>query len=248
MLSEYPTLPPEAPRAPRATQNGFAAFITNESNFFILGAAVMAFLMLFSCVSIVYVCYRTKYPSPQRGHVPNFVAPARVQRNRVPFARALRVIFSRVIVTGDATPEDQQPIPLEVVGGNWMIAHSSQTPVMTDEWQVNLPGSVAETDEDVSAQEMAPKRKMSTHPRHAMWTSAVGEDTADTVTTERLGTIMSPRLRASRLAAEYPTRTCDDSVFDATTEAEPMLFDSTDANGEHAPTDISTGLAVPIKL
>ena len=84
---------------------------------------------------------------------------------------------------------------------------------------LDIPGTVTETDVDVLAKVISPQRPRPVSPRQAMWHSGVNggsaKDTADTVTTERLGTIS--RAQSSGLTVEYPQRSRNDSVFDATT-------------------------------
>ena len=69
----------------------------------------------------------------------------------------------------------------------------------------DLPGVVAETEGDVRAKVITPQRPLPRSPRQALWTSSANrssvENSADTVTTERLGTIS----RRSRAFTEEPS-------------------------------------------
>ena len=90
---------------------------------------------------------------------------------------------------------------------------------------MNVPDTPSETDLDVSAKVMAPQRPMSAtmlSPRQALWHSGrvksdSVENIAGTVTTERLGIISRSPQIPFQLHVEYPQRSRNDSVFDATT-------------------------------
>ena len=95
----------------------------------------------------------------------------------------------------------------------WQPGPAPEIPAANAEEQPMSPrampfGAVNETEDDVSAKVMAPQRPRKTEsPRQALWNSGSVKsgsvaDTADTVTTERLGTISKSRdLNANRLEA-----------------------------------------------
>ena len=116
---------------------------------------------------------------------------------------------------------------------------------------VDLPGMVVETDVDEGAKVMAPQRPRTGNPRQALWHSSgncdsLSADRADTVTTERLGTIS----KSGRLLAEYPQRPGDASVFDADTtdETSPDRVVPTERDfdlGDHGVTQHTTTAMSP---
>ena len=91
-----------------------------------------------------------------------------------------------------------------------------------------MPGAVNESDdEDVTAKAIAPQRTRNSLWRSNVNTEALTVDSADTMTTERLGTISrSPQSGGLTVEHHYPQRSRYDSVFDATnTELESQIFD-----------------------
>ena len=219
-------------------------------------------MVLVCVVAIVYYFYRKKHPTySYRGHIENFAIPERIPRRPILFGRILGAVFPRLKVREEDTPEDEQlqevvaPRNLELASGSRPGSDRDLSgdappcprmvlPPVLRRPSVYLPGMVVETDVDEGAKVMAPQRPRTGNPRQALWHSSVNsgsvENSADTVTTERLGTISRSRGRLTaepsealnqdvkvtpeefgakpcRHTAEYPQRPDDDSVFDEAT-------------------------------
>jgi len=229
----------EAPRAPRV--NGVGKEIT-ENNVVIYGS-VLFVCMVLAAIGVCIYCKRN--PPSVRGTIKNFQLPEKVSRGPIPHGRVLRRMFPRVVVAEDDMPdldnpedEELQEVVTDTVTTDNEAGSTPQAaspPTMTPivicrrPSSANLPGFITETEEIAIV--LTPQRPRTESPRHALWHSGVkggsAENSAHTVTTERLGTI-SRSSQSGGLAVEhhYPQRSRYDSVFDATnTEPESQIFD-----------------------
>ena len=228
----------EAPRAPRVN-SGVGKEIT-ENNMVIYGS-VLFVCMVLAAIGVCIYCKRN--PPSVRGTIKNFQLPEKVSRGPIPHGRVLRRMFPRVIVAEDDMPDLDNPedeelqevvtntVTTDSEAGSTPQATSLQTPIVICRRpsSANLPGFITETEE--VAKVLTSQRPRTESPRHALCHSGVkggsAENSAHTVTTERLGTISrSPQSGGLTVEHHYPQRSRYDSVFDATnTEPEPQIFD-----------------------